>query len=961
MATQRFELSDGSSNKFWQIARDGASLLVTFGKIGTTGQAQKKDLASEAAAIAEHDKLVKEKTKKGYVAVAAAPASTALAPTPKVKTKPAEASPPVATAPSKPTPDAVPAAPGPVVPAAAGDYVLEERYVGQRFTLTDGSLKALLAAWFPPGGPDATAYVALLGKGRKGSSASFRPAIDQIVALASGDESAELGPVAVALLFRNVPAHALVPYLVRRLGIVAVVDAYLGAPGYGFDPGEGTFKTKDKGLFIEAVRAIALSEPLVDPSQWKKIQATLRAAREAEDTFWLRAEYNVIVRDQAWVAEDLARPRQWKDWGVAHNMFLATRDRSVHERLAPEVQTSLVFELAGIDVQGVILSNVENDNFIVREIGDLETVAAARTIARDLSNKHSNKEAREYYARRPDLALRALVPLVVSGHKLATFAKPVVEATIAAHPSLPAIVAPFMDPKSRAFLTEEKKPALPEAKEASLPDALRRDPVAGVDGYPKKIAPLPDFASSATSTVQVRIEGTDTVLPAAVVQRILQSVRYQKDSAIVAEAKTVGSRRDLARLGWELFERWQSDGAPNKEGWGFTALGQLGDDDSARALTPLIRAWPGESLHARATVGLDVLATIGTDVALMNLHGIAQKLKFKALQEKAREKIAAVAAARGFTADELADRLVPDFDLGDEGGNVLDFGPRSFTIVFDESLKPQLKGQDGKLLGDLPKPGKSDDAAKANAATERWKALKKDAKTVASGLVLRFELGMCDERRWNADVFRTFLVEHPLVSHLVRRLVWGAYDGKGKLLSTFRVAEDRTYADDRDDAFSLPAGATVGIVHRLALDEATLGRWSTILGDYEILQPFDQLVRQVFEPTAEEKSKKHVDRLGKTEVKTSRLMGLEARGWRKGEPQDAGWVWDMWRRLGNGVVARFSLEGGICMGYAEGNPTTQKIGPITFSKDDGKKDLGLDAIGKIVFSELARERELLRD
>jgi len=85
MEPKRFEFSDGSSNKFWQIARDGAALLVTFGKIGTAGQAQRKELASEAAAIAEHDKLVKEKTKKGYVAVATDAAPAGPAPVPKVK------------------------------------------------------------------------------------------------------------------------------------------------------------------------------------------------------------------------------------------------------------------------------------------------------------------------------------------------------------------------------------------------------------------------------------------------------------------------------------------------------------------------------------------------------------------------------------------------------------------------------------------------------------------------------------------------------------------------------------------------------------------------------------------------------------------------------------------------------------------------------------------------------------
>jgi predicted DNA-binding WGR domain protein len=88
---RRFEFSDGSSNKFWQITRDGTSLTVTFGKIGTAGQTQLKELATEAAAIAEHDKLVKEKTKKGYAevgAVAPAPGAAPVAAAAAVKKAP---------------------------------------------------------------------------------------------------------------------------------------------------------------------------------------------------------------------------------------------------------------------------------------------------------------------------------------------------------------------------------------------------------------------------------------------------------------------------------------------------------------------------------------------------------------------------------------------------------------------------------------------------------------------------------------------------------------------------------------------------------------------------------------------------------------------------------------------------------------------------------------------------------
>ena len=62
----RYEFSEGSSNKFWEIKLSGKSFTTTFGKIGTAGQTSLKQWDSEAQAKKEYDKLVAEKTKKGY-------------------------------------------------------------------------------------------------------------------------------------------------------------------------------------------------------------------------------------------------------------------------------------------------------------------------------------------------------------------------------------------------------------------------------------------------------------------------------------------------------------------------------------------------------------------------------------------------------------------------------------------------------------------------------------------------------------------------------------------------------------------------------------------------------------------------------------------------------------------------------------------------------------------------------
>ena len=63
---RRFELSEGSSNKFWEIRVEGESHTVRYGKIGTDGQTKTKDFDSASAARVDADKLIAEKTKKGY-------------------------------------------------------------------------------------------------------------------------------------------------------------------------------------------------------------------------------------------------------------------------------------------------------------------------------------------------------------------------------------------------------------------------------------------------------------------------------------------------------------------------------------------------------------------------------------------------------------------------------------------------------------------------------------------------------------------------------------------------------------------------------------------------------------------------------------------------------------------------------------------------------------------------------
>ncbi len=61
-----FEFVEGSSAKFWAIKVEGSTFFTRYGKIGTAGQTTQKDYDSDDKAQAEANKLIAEKTKKGY-------------------------------------------------------------------------------------------------------------------------------------------------------------------------------------------------------------------------------------------------------------------------------------------------------------------------------------------------------------------------------------------------------------------------------------------------------------------------------------------------------------------------------------------------------------------------------------------------------------------------------------------------------------------------------------------------------------------------------------------------------------------------------------------------------------------------------------------------------------------------------------------------------------------------------
>ncbi len=117
----RLEFSDGKSHKFWEVSVEGASHTVRYGKIGTDGRTSTKEFGSEAEATASAEKLIQQKTKKGYAPAGDAPTPAKTESPSKDSPKKADATPTKAAPKAAPTGDYVPPVIN-IVPSGAGSW-----------------------------------------------------------------------------------------------------------------------------------------------------------------------------------------------------------------------------------------------------------------------------------------------------------------------------------------------------------------------------------------------------------------------------------------------------------------------------------------------------------------------------------------------------------------------------------------------------------------------------------------------------------------------------------------------------------------------------------------------------------------------------------------------------------------------------------------------------------------------
>lgn len=426
----------------------------------------------------------------------------------------------------------------------------------------------------------------------------------------------------------------------------------------------------------------------------------------------------------------------------------------------------------------------------------------------------------------------------------------------------------------------------------------------------------------------------------------------------------------------ELFDKWMEAGAEAKKRWVLYAAAIHGGSEIIEKLHRRIREWPQESRGAIACEAVKALSLSPYPQALLIVDGIARKFKFKQVRAAAGAALEFAAAQLGITREELADRIVPDLGFDERMERIYDYGERKFIVTITTALEIEVfeaveadgagniphSLTRGRKLKNLPAPGKKDDEAKAAAAYEEFKQMKKQMKTTVASQKQRLEMALSTAREWSVDAWKQLFVKNPIMHQFATGLIWGIYE-EGKLTQSFRYMEDGSFNTEEEDEFELPEQGKIGLVHPIELTAESKAAWKEQLADYEIAQPFEQLDRAVYAMTEEEAGTQGLTRFQDRTVNDlalgSRLAGL---GWYRGSVQDAGGFDTYYREdkeIRLGVELHFS---GSFVGYANEEVTvydarfyragTIERGSYVYDEADKDKALFLRDIPARYFSEV---------
>jgi hypothetical protein len=343
----------------------------------------------------------------------------------------------------------------------------------------------------------------------------------------------------------------------------------------------------------------------------------------------------------------------------------------------------------------------------------------------------------------------------------------------------------------------------------------------------------------------------------------------------VAGAKSLRTPHPLGREG-TVEQPLDCDNADVLRGlvW---AVAATGDASLAASLGDLAERcykklpWYGPKCAKVGNACVAALAMLDGDEPAAQLAKLKQRVKQPTGRKMTEKALGRFADRAGLSTDEVEERGVPSFGLDANGARRDAFGEFiATTSVVSGEVAVEWVGPDGKSRKSLPSAVKTQHAA----ANRELQSVHKQIKVSLLAQRSRLEQLLLQQRSWPLAQWRKLYLHHPLLSALVRRLIWRVGDesaiaGSGGI---FNVTGDRLTPVET---------ATVTPWHPAMQSTGDVLAWRNRLESLGVTQPFKQAHREIYLLTdAERQTDTYSNRFAAHVLRQHQFATLcQQRGW----------------------------------------------------------------------------------
>lgn len=402
-----------------------------------------------------------------------------------------------------------------------------------------------------------------------------------------------------------------------------------------------------------------------------------------------------------------------------------------------------------------------------------------------------------------------------------------------------------------------------------------------------------------------------------------------------------------------LLTAFQDSGSDSKLRYYLTLAALLGDDELMHTLNTLFKKNIADKRVKMAEYIVSALAMIGSDKALRLVEVIYRKFANKkpTLSTTAREALDAAARELNLTMDELADKIIPNFDF--EGiYKTFTVDGEEYRAFINSDFKLSYFTEDNKVRKSLPTGAPKELKAE-------FKDIEKEVNDVVKSQSGRLEKYMIEERRWPVEHWQTFFFNNPIMFVYALKLLWGVYDKDGRLINTFYCSEDTSQYDVNDEEVTLEEGQYVGILHPAQMSGELLNVWKDKTYAMSMVTIFPILERTIFTIPAAERDSNFTKTFFERDIpKGADFVNtfLVKRNWHKGTG-DGGHS-QFTKLYKDGLIRAYADIEGPSAWYQGGN-TPAKMYNISFQGKSWSDQVPLKNVPPVFYSEILADIDLM--